>query len=185
MAESALIVPVPEAEPLVGELRERFDPSACLGLRAHITVLYPFVAPVRINARVIGEVREIASQHRAFSYRLNSTGRFLDTLYLVPEEPERFVNLVKGLVRHFPGCEPYGGQFDSIVPHLTVARGSHAVLHDLERSLQSHDLLKAGIGASCEELVLIENSSGLWREIDRFPMAGATPVSLASTGGSC
>jgi hypothetical protein len=43
MAESAFIVCVPEAEPHVAVLRERFDASARLGLPAHITMLYPFM----------------------------------------------------------------------------------------------------------------------------------------------
>ena len=42
---SAVVVEVPEAEPLVGAWRLRFDPVAALGMPAHVTLLYPFVAP--------------------------------------------------------------------------------------------------------------------------------------------
>ena len=39
--ESALLVAVPEAEPLVGALRLVHDPSAAVGVPAHITILLP------------------------------------------------------------------------------------------------------------------------------------------------
>jgi hypothetical protein len=44
---SAVVVPVPEAEPRVGALRTALDPSAALGVPAHVTILYPFVAPAQ------------------------------------------------------------------------------------------------------------------------------------------
>ena len=43
--ESALLVPVPEAEPFVQRHRFRHDSVALRGVPAHITVLFPFVAP--------------------------------------------------------------------------------------------------------------------------------------------
>lgn len=40
MAESAFIVPVPEAEPHAAHLRERYDPVALLGVPAQVTLLF-------------------------------------------------------------------------------------------------------------------------------------------------
>jgi len=40
---SALVVLVPEAGALVGRLRQRYDPSAAVGMPAHITLNYPFL----------------------------------------------------------------------------------------------------------------------------------------------
>jgi len=48
--ESALIVPVPEAEPVVGEFRASLDRCAGWGVPAHVTVIYPFRAPDRLDA---------------------------------------------------------------------------------------------------------------------------------------
>ena len=45
MPQSALGVTVPEAEPWVKNLRERYDPTAAVGVPAHITVLFPFISP--------------------------------------------------------------------------------------------------------------------------------------------
>ena len=45
MPQSAFVVLVPEAEPWVKDLRERYDPIAAVGMPAHITVLFPFIPP--------------------------------------------------------------------------------------------------------------------------------------------
>jgi len=44
--ESSLMIVVPEAERLVKPFREKYDPSAAVGVPAHITLLYPFKLPV-------------------------------------------------------------------------------------------------------------------------------------------
>jgi len=171
--ESAIIVPAPEAEPLVGRLRERFDPSAKVGLAAHITVLHPFVPPDQISKAVIARVRNVAQKHSPFAYSLNSIDRFANTLYLRPHPAEPFIDLVKGLVQHFPAYLPYGGRFDSIAPHLTVAHGEGLPFEELEGELSGHTLFRAWITASCETLALIENSSGLWRVRERFALGAS------------
>ena len=45
MSETALIVEVSEAEEAVHEWRARHDSVAARGVPAHVTVLFPFVAP--------------------------------------------------------------------------------------------------------------------------------------------
>ena len=173
MSESAIIVPTPEAEALVGRFREQFDPSAKVGLPAHITLLYPFVQPHQITEAVITQVRDFAEGHPRFTYQLNSTGRFGDTLYLAPHPAKPFVDLVQALVEQFPANPPYRGRFNSIVPHLTVAHGEGLPLDELEGELSGHARLREGISASCEMLVLIENTSGLWRARERFALREA------------
>ena len=53
---SAVIVPVPEAEPVVGEFRASMDTAARWGVPAHVTVIYPFLAPDRLGT---GELRRL------------------------------------------------------------------------------------------------------------------------------
>ena len=91
---------------MVGRLRARFDPSAKVGLAAHITVLYPFVPPDQISKAVIARVSNVAQEHSPFAYSLNSIDRFANTLYLRPHPAEPFIDLVKGLVHHFPAYLP-------------------------------------------------------------------------------
>src|SRR5262245_17605350 len=51
--EPALIVAVPEAERAVARFRAALDLAAGWGVPAHVTVLYPFLPPQRINEDVL------------------------------------------------------------------------------------------------------------------------------------
>jgi 2'-5' RNA ligase len=169
--QSALIVPVPEAEPYVAHLRRRFDPAAREGVPAHITLLIPFVAPERIDDIVLDGVRAVLAASPAFDFRLASIARFPGCTYLVPEPSAPFVALTRALVRRFPECPPYGGAYDSIIPHLTVAQtddiGQALAEADLRRSLAERN----GIDSFCGEVALIENSSGRWRPMQSFALS--------------
>jgi 2'-5' RNA ligase len=171
MAESALAVGVPKAEPYVGTLRQRFDPSAKLGMPAHITVLYPFIPPERIADSVVRKLRDILASVAAFEFRLIRIARFPTALYLAPEPAQPFVRLTEAVVRAFPECPPYGGQHDSIVPHLTVAQAGTAEHDVAETELVAALPPRVGIEAFCNEVVLIENSSGRWEPMHSFRLA--------------
>jgi 2'-5' RNA ligase len=171
MSESAFAVNVPEAEPLVGALRERLDPSARLGVPAHITVLYPFMSPEKITKAVLGEIRQSLSPAGAFTYSLNRVARFPGALYLAPEPAMPFIALTQRLVAQFPAHQPYGGQHVRVVPHLTVAQAGEAE-HDLVEPRLAAALSGAEIRARCSEVVLIENSSGLWKPMHTFALEG-------------
>src|SRR5580765_1428536 len=125
MAESALGVNVPEAEPNVGALRARFDPAAKLGVPAHITV--PTCSSLRSGSGAV------------------SCGRFRST--------------------------PYGGLYDSIIPHLTVAQAGTAEHDVAEAELVAALPAQGGIEACCNEVVPIENSSGRWERMQSFRLA--------------
>ena len=171
MAESAFIARVPEAEPYVALWREQFDPSAKLGVPAHITLLYPFMSPELISAAVLERARAAVTATHRFAFTLARVSRFPGALYLAPEPAAPFIELTKRLVRQFPEFPPYGGQYEGIVPHLTVAHGGR-----LEHSRVETDLLislSAGVACSCSELVLIENASGRWQQMHAFPLSSA------------
>jgi hypothetical protein len=62
--ESALVVLVPEAEPLVKPFRDWYDPSAAAGAPAHITLLYPFKHPDEVDQTVLDDLSELFSFRR-------------------------------------------------------------------------------------------------------------------------
>jgi 2'-5' RNA ligase len=177
MAESAFAVNVPEAEPYVATLRERFDPTAKLGVPAHITVLYPFMSPEQITEAVLYKVRLAFCSAVTFKFCLRKVRRFPSALYLAPEPAEPFIALTEKLVRQFPDHLPYGGQYDSIVPHLTVAQAGESEHSLAEAQLATTLPTRGGIQAWCNEVVLIENSSGRWEHMHSFPLH------LAKQGG--
>ena len=90
---SALIVVVPEAEDAVGRWRERDDPSAARGVPAYVTLLYPFLAPERIDDGVVAELEHYFAGVDGFRFRLARVGRFPTTVYLMPEPSSAFSEL--------------------------------------------------------------------------------------------
>lgn len=170
MSQSAFIVEVPEAEPYVAALRERLDPSARLGLPAHVTLLYPFMAPERIGSAVLDRARAIAASTAPFAYRLAGIRRFPGVLYLAPRPAAPFVELTLRLAAEFPEHPPYGGRHERIVPHLTVAQSDTQQRAAAEIELRAALPRSDGVAAHCGELLLIENSSGRWRPMQVFPL---------------
>ena len=133
---SGLIIEVPEAEPAVGELRMRLDRVASLGVPAHVTALFPFVAAASIDADVLDRIAVVARASGPFDYLFSRTAWFGDdVLYLAPEEPTPFRDLMARLWEAFPAYPPYGGQFADVVPHLTIGEGAgRDALLDADRS---------------------------------------------------
>lgn len=121
--DSVLLVQVPEAEPVVRRHRLRLDPVTEMGVPAHVTALFPFVAVDDLNDEVLDRVASAAAQHPAFSYDFRTTGWFEGAaLWLAPHDPSPFVRLTEDLAKAFPEHPAYGGEFDGVTPHLTVAR---------------------------------------------------------------
>lgn len=168
---SALLVAIPDAEPLVTEHRRRFDPAAGRGVPAHVTALYPFVARDDLDDEVLTRVAAVAAGGRAFDHRFSTTGWFdRDVLFLAPDDPGPFVRLTEALTHEFPEHPPYGGAYEDLAPHLTVAHGApQADLDTLEATL------RAGLpitGRSEHLTLMTEDDEGRWSVARRFPFAG-------------
>ncbi|THD05825.1 2'-5' RNA ligase family protein [Rhodanobacter lindaniclasticus] len=171
MAQSALIVRVPEAEAWVGSLRDRFDPSAGQGVPAHITVLYPFMPPELLSGQVLGGIRQALLPIAPFDFQLARVGRFPATTYLAPDPVAPFMELTRRLVGHFPGYLPYAGEHEEVVPHLTVAHGNAAEAAKAEVELCAALAGRGPICSTCREVVLLENSRGRWRAMQAFALS--------------
>jgi len=162
---------VPAAEALVGRLREALDPSARLGAPAHVTVLYPFVAPALIGKPALSRLRACLASAVSFAFRLERVGHFPGVVYLAPEPSEPFVALTRAVARAFPDHPPYAGRHASIVPHVTVARTDEAQLGAVAAELGAALAAGGGIRGECREVVLIENSTGRWEPRHAFALA--------------
>ena len=163
--ETALIVPVPSAEAAVAKWRARHDPSAAFGMPAHVTVLYPFLAPDAITQTVERELESVLCPYPAFPFRLVGVDRFPGVLYLATEPAEPFRELTAALHDRWPDHPPYGGAFDSVVPHVTVVHGSEPpeVASELEEA--------APIEAEATEVWLMAELHNYWSLLRRFPLA--------------
>ena len=173
MPETALICCVPEAEPFISRYRERYDPSARRNVPAHVTILYPFMAPELVDAPVIESLAAIAHAVPCFDYRLAECRRFPVALYLAPAPDRHFTALIDGVFRAFPDYPPFEGKFTTVVPHVTVAHGDEPLLCEIDVALKLA-LPRGGIAARCSEMVLIENSSGRWEPLRTFALGASS-----------
>ncbi|HEY2141851.1 MAG TPA: 2'-5' RNA ligase family protein [Solirubrobacteraceae bacterium] len=153
---TTLIVPVPAAEDLLQKSARE------AGIPAHITLLYPF-----LNARTIDEETEstLASLLRevsSFDFSLSEIGRFPGVVYLAPDPATPFVELTRSLAEHWPDHQPYGGAFQEIIPHLTVAHGA-PIPGGLSERLP--------VRARAEEVWLMSRAAGRWTRSGVFPLA--------------
>ena len=169
--QTALIVAIPEAEPAVAEVRDRLDRSASWGVPAHVTVVFPFLPPEKIDESVAAVLSRVARSVPAFFLTLDRFGWFDQrVLWLAPDPPEPFRHLTVAVTARFPSAQPYGGAFDRIIPHLTVAH-DHPVddLRAAATEVQAHLPIRARVTA----LRLITGRpepGGAWTTLAEFPL---------------
>lgn len=117
---SALLAAVPELEPVVGVHRQRLDPSAAGDVPAHVTVLWPFVAPDALDETTLATLREIAAGVPAFDCAFDRISWFDDGLLtLLPDPSAPFRTLTDAVADAFPDHPPYAGEYEP-VPHLSI-----------------------------------------------------------------
>jgi 2'-5' RNA ligase len=120
--QTALLVEIPAAEPVVGLHRASLDPSAALGVAAHVTVLFPFVPVSKLGTAELDRLGAMFADVPAFEVRLDHTQWFgTSVLWAGPQDPGPFRDLTARVFAAFPDYPPYGGQFEDVVPHLTIA----------------------------------------------------------------
>ncbi|MGW3661477.1 2'-5' RNA ligase family protein [Streptomyces sp. NPDC005151] len=165
--QSGLIVRVPEAEPAVRAWRDRLDPSARAGVPAHVTVLFPFLGERRIDNDACAAIGEVIGSHRPFETRFEHCGRFPGILYLVPEPDIPFRRLTGAVADRWPEAPPFGGQFDEVVPHLTIAQGQDdAVLEEAEADLRS----RLPVTARVSSVDLMVHDGTRWQQRASFTL---------------
>jgi hypothetical protein len=74
---TVLLIPVPEAEPLVGHLRSSYDRADETAIPAHVTILFPF-----------GDhddgLEELFARFEPFEFALTRVERWPSVLWLAP-----------------------------------------------------------------------------------------------------
>lgn len=154
---TALLIGVPEAEPVVGRLRARYDDAGVNGVPAHVTVLFPF------GDREDG-LEELFARFKPFDFALTRVERWPTVLWLAPEPAERFVELTTAVAERYPEHPPYEGEHDTVIPHLSVAHRTQApteVDEGLRRALPI-------ASRATQVLQLEEYAADRWRERRRY-----------------
>lgn len=176
-SESALLVLVPAADPVVAPHRVRLDLSARAGVPAHLTVLGPFLPPERIGPAELSELARLFSSFPAFEFTLDRVGWFGDAVaWLGPSDETPFRALTGLAWAAYPACPPYGGAYEDVVPHLTIGHlgGADALrlaADDIRPSLP--------ITATAAEVTLMTGPRAAgpetpapWTVAARFPLGG-------------
>ena len=170
--ESAIVVPIPETEILVRSFRMQFDPSAKMGVPAHITILYPFKSPEQLTTDLISFLGDLFQELPSINTSFTEVMQFPDALYLAPEPAEPFRQMTRLIANRFPDTPPYRGAFKEIVPHLTIAQISDSQqLDKIAYDFQKAALDKLPILVRVNMVSLLENSSGYWRELAQFQLS--------------
>ena len=169
--EAALVLTVPEAEPLVGRFRSEHDPVASWGMPAHITINYPFIPGIEPSDGILSRLSRLFAAMRPFSFSLDHIGRFPNVVYLAPVPPAPFVQLVEQVAREFPESPPYGGKHRGSTPHLTVAQsGDSELLISVERDFSDAASGRLPLSAFASQVWLMGNRSGRWEKRVSFPL---------------
>lgn len=123
---SAVVVPVPAAEPVVAVHRAHLDRAAGWGVPAHLTLLHPFLPPTQLDEQVVTTLATAIATVDAFDVTFTATGWFgSDVLWLAPTPERPLRRLTAAIHSAFPDHPPYGGAHgtgpDDVQPHLTLA----------------------------------------------------------------
>jgi hypothetical protein len=180
MAHSLIVVLVPEAEPHVATLREKFDPAARRALGAHITLRHAVLPATGIDAAMIGVIATVAAATVPFDFAITRVARFPGTLYLGVDPAAPFADLGRQLVDGLSAGAARPEPDKVLVPHISVVRrGSGADLAGAEVREVERELVEAlkrhgPIRCACREIVLLEDATGSWQQVRAFELSGCT-----------
>jgi 2'-5' RNA ligase len=169
---TAIVVLTPEAEPVAGCFYRAHTDAGRDGMTPHVTLLVPFMPAARLGEDVLHRLRQLFGRFEAFDYHLRRFELFDGgVLYLAPEPPGPFVNLVSALAEEFPEYPPYEGIHEVVIPHVTVADSGDEELHARVRSDVEPRL---PVACRAAEATLVERGADLqWRPRDTFPLSTA------------
>jgi 2'-5' RNA ligase len=177
--DTALIVSVPIAAKVVGSWRQRYDASASEGVPAHITVVYPFL-PVSQIGSARSTIEGITASASPFDVVFERIERFPGVTWLAPDPAEPFVELTRAFVDAFPDHRPHDGQFDEIVPHLTVIDlpDDLRLYEEVHREFVASASGRMGFGMTVTSVHLIARGAERWSTLATFELgvtAGPEP----------
>lgn len=162
--QSAVLVPVPSADAVVGHWRRLYDPVALAGVPAHVTLVVPWLHPDAIAAADLARLEEELDDVKAFDFDLTRVGWFgRRVLWVAPEPAQPFLDLTARLAERFH-TPPWEDEFDEVVPHMTVAHATDGV----ELAPVAADVsAKLPLRCRAEEVWVMVGGRGTWDLLQR------------------
>lgn len=173
MSRTLLALMVPEAEPVVGEMRAQRDPSAKLGFGPHITLVYPFLDSGDIDDAVMRRASDIVARHAPQVFRLSEVSTFPSTVWLAPSPVDAIAALAADLERAFPERPVAGQAFAMYVPHVSAARNVRGDLDGLATKLRERLDRHGPLDCVCNEVAVMVRDAQGWRTLARMPLSSA------------
>jgi hypothetical protein len=123
---TGIVVPVPEAQ--------------AFAAHPHITLLAPFRPRERLDDdRLQDELGDFFAHRAPLDFALVAVRTFPDGhVYLAPEPDQPFRTMTLSLAARYPDCPPYEGQFEDVIPHLTIEDGAHPLVPIRSRASVAH-----------------------------------------------
>jgi 2'-5' RNA ligase len=148
--------------------------DAADGVPAHVTLLFPFVAPARLDVVVRAGLAAVAARHPGFAYTIGGPATWPDTVYATLDPVEPFVRLQADFAAAFPGFPIYGRSADFIYePHITIVESAALPEPAVLAAPAWEALPHKGRAAAVE--VIVRADPGRWRTLWRIPLAGFRP----------
>lgn len=178
---SAIVVPI-RLPAALGTLMLRESATARLGVPAHVTLLFPFAEARSIGPETLASIARVVAAAPAFDVTFREIRRFEPgegapngVVWLAPEPAEPFLSLIDGLWKAFPDYPPYGGAFDEVIPHVTIADddGTRMDANEAEAALHLPFRRRA-----THAVLIVEDGNGRWRTRRRFPLADESRAKL-------
>jgi 2'-5' RNA ligase len=168
--QSAILIPVHDADAVVQPFRLEYDPVSTAGVPPHITLIVPWLPPVEIQPADLDELADALHSTDAFDFLLARVRWFgRRVLWLAPEPVQPFLDLVQLLSDRF-GTPPYEDEFDEVVPHLTVGHASDGA----ELSAVAEQLIaKLPIKCRAEEVWVMVGDGQRWSVKKKISLVGA------------
>jgi 2'-5' RNA ligase len=164
VAATAIVVPVAEAEPALGDWRRAHTTDGAEGMPPHVTLIHPFADEACVDETVTDGLRDVLADVAPFDVRFEVFARFdadPPVLYLEPVPAEPFLHLIGVIAARFPAYPPFGGLHETVVPHLTVGcSGDPGVLAAAEADVARQLPITARIAAAH---VMTHDPAAGWR----------------------
>jgi ribonuclease HII len=166
--ETAVVIFPPLAiQRFARELREKHGWKVPACIPEHITLLYPF-APTTHLESALDKLRACCADLAPFLLKFDGFDAFPKVLYLKLADSRPYIRLYERLQALFPDYPLYGGQHESIIPHLTL--GMFDSPEECEKAPRPH---YDPVAFCVDRLhVVIGSTSGFWMTHDVIKLGG-------------
>jgi 2'-5' RNA ligase len=166
--ETALVLVLDDSKPF-DEIRREFDAqTVASGIPFHISLLYPFASDEELTDEMLTKARVFFAGRAPFTFELTRIAAWPRVVYALPEPDTELRACMEALHALFPEWPPYGGAFENIYPHATLAADADArrIQPEIERRLGG--CLPWACRAD-SAMLLEEYEPDRWRARERLP----------------